>query len=128
MPKIQGTITSGLGEGKLFLSMGQYNAQIVKKLGFAPFEGTLNIKVNGQEKHEYFKSGNIIIIDGFKTENRNFGKVYCILSEINGIKGAAINPEKTAHKDIVEFIAPISLRKELKLKDGDKVTVKTIEF
>ena len=127
MPKIQGTITSGLGEGKLFLSMGQYNAQIVKKLGFAPFEGTLNIKVNGQEKHEYFKSGNIIIIDGFKTESRNFGKVYCILSEINGIKGAAINPERTSHKDIVEFIAPINLRKELNLKDGDKVIVQKIE-
>ena len=128
MQMIRGIVASGLREGKMFLSMNQYNAQIIKKLGFAPFEGTLNIQVNEKEKSEYFKNGKIIAIDGFKTESRNFGKVYCILSEINGIKGAAINPEKTAHKDIVEFIAPISLRKELKLKDGDKVTVKTIEF
>ena len=126
MQMIRGIVASGLGEGKLFLSMNQYNAQIIKKLGFAPFEGTLNIKVSEKEKLEYFKNGKMIIIDGFKTGSRNFGKVYCILSEINGIKGAAINSEKTSHKDIVEFIAPINLRKELDLKDGDKVTVKKI--
>ena len=126
MPAIQGVVVSGLGEGKMFLSMRQYMNQLIKKLGFEPFEGTLNLKVNEKEKSEYFKNGNIIIIDGFKAESRNFGKVYCVLSEINGIKGAAINPEKTARKDIVEFIAPVGLRKELNLKDGDKVTVKKI--
>ena len=47
--KIEGNIASGLGEGALFLSMPHYRNGIKKKLGFRPFEGTLNIRISSKK-------------------------------------------------------------------------------
>lgn len=127
MSGISGVVAAGLGEGRLFMSINHYKSQIAEKLGFAPFEGTLNIKVNEKEKGEFFKNGRKIILEGFKTGDKSFGHVCCILSEMGGIKGASISPEKASHKNIIEFIAPMNLRKELGLKDGDKVTIRATD-
>ena len=42
------------------------------------------------------------------------------------VNGSIIVPHLTKHKDIIEFIAPVHLKSELKLKDGDKVKVELI--
>jgi riboflavin kinase len=45
---------------------------------------------------------------------------------INGkIYGAVVRPEKTDYQiNIVEVIAPLNLRKEFNLEDGDEVEIK----
>ena len=44
--EFSGCIISGLGEGKYYLSLHGYTKQIEEKLGFSPYPGTLNVKLD----------------------------------------------------------------------------------
>lgn len=123
MSMINGIVASGLGEGKPFLSMQQYNAQIMKKLGFAPFEGTLNIKFDEKAAKGILEYSEKIKISGFREGNNYFGAAYCVKAALGGIRGAIIIPEKTRHENMIEFIAPVNLREKLNLKDNDRVSI-----
>lgn len=117
---INGAIVKGFGEGAYFMSMPHYQKEIKKKLGFEAYPGTLNLKVNKKEMG-LLKKFEKIKIDGFKKNNKTFGGVDCYKAKIKNINGAIIMPHITKHKNIIEFIAPVHLKSELKLKDGDKV-------
>jgi len=113
--KISGKVVSSLGEGSYYLKQKGYIDQIQKKLGFKPYPGTLNIKTRE------FPITTPIKIDGFKTKERSFGSLECYPIKIKNISCAIVVPTRTHHKEILEIIAPVSLRKELHLKDGDKI-------
>jgi len=125
--QIEGNTITGLGEGNYYISNNGYRKQIEEKLGFTPFPGTLNIKLD---------QGNTIIrrsldirkgirIDGFTSDNRTFGGGICLPILIEDTKGAIIQPERTHYpEDIIEIIAPINLRSHLNLKDGSTVKIK----
>ena len=117
---IKGTVVSGLGEGKYFMSMPHYKNEIRKKLGFDPYPGTFNIKP--ENRHDLGKSRSISI-DGFEKSGKKFGGASCYIASINRIKGAIIIPDINKHKGIIEFIAPEHLKSRLKLDDGDEVTI-----
>ena len=65
-------------------------------------------------------------IEGYEKDNKTFGGASCHKARINNINGAIIIPDLTKHKDIVEFIAPLNLKSELKIKDGDKIKIELI--
>ena len=44
--KVVGEVSSGLGEGRYYISRKSYIIQFQEKLGFIPFLGTLNIRVS----------------------------------------------------------------------------------
>ena len=120
---LEGTVTSGLGEGAYFMSMDHYKKEIKKKLGFDAFPGTLNIKTD-KENIDPLKKNNPIIITGFKKDDKTFGGVSCYKAKINDIDGSIIMPHINKHKDnIIEFIAPVNLKSELNIKDGDKIKI-----
>lgn len=119
---IDGVIVRGLGEGTYFMSMGHYQKEIKKKLGFNSYPGTLNLKVAKKDK-DLLRNFNKIGINGFKQKNKTFGGADCYKAKIRKVKGAIIIPHLTKHKNIIEFIAPIHLKSELKLKDGGKVRI-----
>jgi len=58
---LEGTVTRGIGEGALFMSMDHYKKEIKKKLGFGAFPGTLNIKTKENWKESLEKKDKIII-------------------------------------------------------------------
>ena len=122
---IDGIIVRGLGEGTYFISMKQYQDEIKKKLGFKAYPGTLNLKVNKRAINSFNKI-KPIKIDGFKSKNRRFGRVSCYKAKIKNVSGSIIFPDLTKNKDIIEFIAPVHLKSELKLKDGDKIKVEIL--
>ena len=116
---ISGIITSGLGEGAFFMSMPHYKNEIKSKLGFEAYPGTLNIKVLEKDLHS-LKKFKIIRIAGFESKGKKFGGAGCYKSKMRSICGSIIVPEYTKHKkDIIEFIAPVHIKSELNLKDGD---------
>ena len=123
---MNGVIVRGLGEGTYFMSMQHYQKEIRKKLGFKAYPGTLNLKVDGK-KINLLKSFNQIKINGFRQKNKTFGGAYCYKAKIKNINGAIIIPHLTKHKNIIEFIAAVHLKSQLKLKDGDKVRVELIK-
>ncbi|MBE8539813.1 winged helix-turn-helix domain-containing protein/riboflavin kinase [Geoglobus acetivorans] len=126
---ITGRVMSGVGEGKYYVSLDGYRKQFEEKLGFAPYPGTLNLKIPKEQM--YFRrvldEEDGILIEGFKTEDRTFGDVKAFRCRIDGIEGAVIIPKRTHYsKDILEIIAPEKLREKLGLRDGDNVEIEVI--
>ena len=107
-------VVSGLGEGSYFMSMPHYKKEIKEKLGFEAFPGTLNIKAKEKIGVENSKK---ITISGFGKNGKKVGGVSCWKARIDKIEGAIIIPEISKHKDILEFIAPVSVKSSLGIKE-----------
>lgn len=124
---LTGKLITGLGEGQYYISLDGYRTQFVEKLGFTPYPGTLNIKLDAPSVDIRKGISADLKISGFKKDNRTFGSGSCFNISIMGIKGAVIVPERTHYpEDIIEIIAPVNLRKHLKLRDGSIVEVEVI--
>ena len=116
---MRGKILSGLGQGQYFISREGYSRQFVKKLGFVPFPGTLNVQLE-----EPFPERQAIRIEGFAEEGKSFGECKCYRIKLNGIDAAVVRPEKSRYPpELIEVIAPVQLRRSLGLGDGDPVEV-----
>ena len=120
----EGTITSGLGKGAVFLSIDYYKDSIKEKLGFDPYPGTLNLEI-GEGQQIQLKAISPIRIESFKKNGRAYGGASCYKKKINGIYAAIIFPDLTEHEEsMIEIIAPINLKSKLNIWDGDKVSIK----
>jgi len=127
--ELEGTIVSGLGEGKYYLSIRGYTKQFEELLGFAPYPGTLNIKLADESAAARVRLDNIapVYISSFKTSNRTYGGIKSYVASIGGIDGAIIVPDRSHyHNDIIETIAPVSIKKTLKIDNGDSIKVVVI--
>jgi riboflavin kinase len=125
---LTGKVITGLGEGQYYISLEGYRTQFIEKLGFTPYPGTLNIKLDAPSVDIRKGISADIEISGFTKENRTFGRGSCFNIMIMDIKGAVIVPERTHYpEDIIEIIAPMNLRKNLKLRDGSTVEVEVIK-
>ena len=123
---VYGTVSIGLGEGAYFMSMPHYKNEIKKKLGFEAYPGTLNLKVS-RTRLNLLKKTNPIKIDGIKKNNMVFGGADCYRAKIKNINGSIIIPHLTKHKHVIEFIAPVHLKSELKLKHRDKIKIELLQ-
>ena len=125
---LEGTVFTGLGEGAYYISKEIYRKQFLEKLGFDPYPGTLNLKLTTEydlKTRTELETYPAVEIEGFRNEDRTFGLVKCYPATIdNKVKGALISALRS-HYDVsvLEVIAPVCLRKQLKLKDGHKVKV-----
>lgn len=127
--ELEGTIVSGLGEGKYYLSIRGYTKQFEELLGFAPYPGTLNIKLADESAAARVRLDNIapVYISSFKTSNRTYGGIKSYVASIGGLDGAIIVPDRSHyHNDIIETIAPVSIKKTLKIDNGDSIKVVVI--
>jgi riboflavin kinase len=124
--RIQGEVVSGMGEGGYYICQEGYVKQFEKKIGFVPFQGTFNVRIYPEEigKLDIIRSTSGITIDGFSSEGRSFGSVIAYKCKIHNIDCAITVPERSHYVDILEIIAPCSIRRSLSLVDGDKIDVK----
>lgn len=124
---LTGKVITGLGEGQYYISLEGYRTQFIEKLGFTPYPGTLNVKLDAPSVDIRKGISADLEISGFTKDNRTFGRGSCFNIMIMGINGAVIVPERTHYpEDIIEIIAPVNLRKYLKLRDGSTVEVEVI--
>jgi riboflavin kinase, archaea type len=125
---ITGTVFTGLKEGSYYMSRDGYRKQFIAKLGFDPYPGTLNLKVSKENLNERksLETYPSVYIEGFANENRTYGPAKCFRALINDEVNCAIVMPIRAHygQDVVELIAPVSLRKKFNLADGDTVHVR----
>jgi riboflavin kinase len=124
--EIKGNIISGMGKGTYFMSQEIYIQQFQEKLHFKPYVGTLNIKLEKKQKNTLINISQEKF--GLVEGKGKFGDVKFIKAVLNhDIAGALVFPAKTEHtEDVLEFISNKNIRKSLKLKDGDLVSI-TIE-
>jgi riboflavin kinase, archaea type len=123
--RFSGVVVSGLGEGKYYLSLAGYKHQFIDRLGYTPFPGTLNVRLSSADipRLADVKTLSGIRIDGFTDQGRTFGGATCYPSLLNGRDCHLILPDRTHYQDTAELIAPIELRRALRLKDQDGVTM-----
>ena len=144
----KGKIVTGMGEGAYYMSLEGYKKQFQHKLGYKPFPGTLNVKI---EDKRYMNSRKDLInypsiyIDGFKNSDRTFGWVRCYPATISqdpklpqeGIDSQSndycsevhvLLLERTHHNNnLLEVIGPLNLKESCNLKNGDSVVIKIRE-
>ena len=124
---LKGEVVAGLGTGKFFVTKEGYKKQFIKKMGYIPYAGTLNLKLESRETSYLGKYTNCILIRGFRENDRKYGQVKCLNCTIKKnqkeAKGAIVVPQKTRHTDIIEIISPQNLRKSLNLKNSDIVEI-----
>jgi riboflavin kinase, archaea type len=128
---LEGTVFTGLGEGAYYVTKEHYRKQFVEKLGFDPYPGTLNVKLTSDydiKARMELDAYPAVEVEGFKNGERTFGVVrsFPIIIE-NKVKGAILTAMRS-HYDasVLEIIAPVCLRKQLNLKDGNKVKVEVL--
>ncbi|NWF96103.1 MAG: CTP-dependent riboflavin kinase [Candidatus Thorarchaeota archaeon] len=126
---IEGTVVTGLGEGAYYVEV--YAERFREKLGFAPFPGTLNVKVRNDESLKavtMMKHTPPLVVRGFMHDGRTFGDVICYRVRINGsTDGAVVIAQRTHHSpEILEVISPVNLRKSLGLNEHSEVTLSVI--
>ena len=127
----EGHIITGMGEGAYYMSLNGYKQQFKEKLGYEPYPGTLNIKLNSmlyvEAKKEMLKYPSIDI-EGFSDQSRTFGWVKCYPAYINdsvNINSSILILERTHYDDsIIEIIAPFSIKEQFSLKNGDYIRLK----
>lgn len=120
--KFEGEVITGEGNGKKYLSFPWVQQQIEEKLGFTPFPGTLNLRLNKNS------SSKKEILEKNETTRICPAVGYCVgilfKAKINNIECAIVIPKIANYpKTTLEIIAPQNLREALNLKDGDKVAV-----
>ena len=133
---LEGSVTSGMGEGRHYISLPGYMDQFEDRLGYAPFAGTLNLDLAPESVRARagLAAFEPITIEGWEGEDRTYGPAFCypatLETETDGGDGRryepahVITPERTHHdEDQLEVIAPERLRDELGLVDDDRVTV-----
>jgi len=123
---LNGTVVSGIGEGKYYMSLEPYRQQFNTHLGFEPYPGTLNIRLSSSSLpvRRKIEALNWIRIKGFSTDGRTFGDAKCLPCRIGTISCGIVMPGRTHYPaDIIEVIAPMALRRKLGVEDTDTVTV-----
>ena len=124
--ELVGEVVSGMGEGKYYISLDGYVEQFVKRLGYEPFAGTLNLDLDEESirRRAALENAEGIPIDEWENEDRTFGAVTCYEASVEGVESHVIRPHRSHYPDdTLEVIAPVKLREELGIDYGDEVTV-----
>ena len=127
--ELNGSVISGLGEGAYYMSLNGYTKQFKVKIGYIPFPGTLNVKLNQLQATQIIQQLDdldSVIIDPFSDGKRTYGWVKCFHATLNdSIKCELIRLERTHHDNsVIELVSKNNLRKIARLKTGSKVTIK----
>ncbi|QPV61250.1 CTP-dependent riboflavin kinase [Halosimplex litoreum] len=146
--ELHGSITSGMGEGRHYISLPGYMRQFEDRLGYEPFLGTLNVELGEESVRERGRLSSFepVTIDGWEDDERTYGPAYCYPAAVEAGDGSeatasdggeaasrfedahVITPERTHHgDDQLEIIAPVKLRDELGLEDGSPLTIHVTE-
>lgn len=125
---IRGRVFSGTGVGRAFVSLKWVEDQIASKLGFAPYPGTLNLRIDDRMSDRL--KGLLERHRGITIEpiDSSFYPGRCFRARIGDrVEGALVLPLVPNYpSDQIEIIAPFCLRKLLGLRDGQELSIEII--
>ncbi|MFB6166886.1 MAG: DUF120 domain-containing protein [Candidatus Nanohaloarchaea archaeon] len=123
--QVSGQVEDGLGRGADYVGMEEYQERFREKLGFSPFPGTLNLRMDEEGLEEIESRSPSETIEGFEVEGERYSAVDAYMVEVEGLEAAILEMEITDHPpEVAEIVAPVNLREELELEDGEEVDVR----
>lgn len=120
-----GVVCGGQGQGRAFTQLDWVRRQFRDKLGFDPYPGTLNLRVHNPIALAVGRARPGVQIEPY-------GDGYCAAQTFrvcirNSVAAAWIVPEVPGYPDdVMELMAPVSLRETLRVKDGDLVEIQIL--
>lgn len=125
---VHGKLVSGVGEGAYYMSLKGYTKQFKSNIGYIPFPGTLNIKLEKKEYQKAVQQFDILDgtkINGFSDGKRTYGWVKCFAGKINNsVDCQLVRLERTHHDPtIIELISKHNLRRTAKLSDNSTIKI-----
>lgn len=132
--ELVGRVTTGMGEGRHYITLDGYMRQFEDRLGYEPYPGTLNLELTDESvrRRSALEGTTSIPIDGWSDEDRTYGPATCYPAVVEADQGRTveqahvIEPVRTHHDDSsLEVIAPMNLRDTLDLADGDRLLVRS---
>ena len=129
--KIKGKIFSGLGNGTFFTQLDWVEQQCLDKLGFTPFPGTLNLKI--EEDLEVVEKLRELEGIALVPPTAEFCQAKCLPITVGVIRAAIVIPEAEYYtneihpQDVLEIVAPVNIKETLSVQDGDELTLEVNE-
>lgn len=120
--RFSGKVFPGRGEGRKFLELAWVQQQMAEKLGFKPFLGTLNLRLDKES----------VVKKKFLTREVALGvctaEGYCVgllfKADIGGVACGVVIPLVEGYpEDELEVVAHVNLRQRFGLSDGNVVEV-----
>ncbi len=122
---LKGKVVSGAKKAAFFTQLDWVLEQSLEKLGFKPFPGTLNIEILPESLPDAESIQEEKGIELVPPDPKFCNAQVCPVS-IEGIDSAIIILEEKVRvhdRNIIEVIAPMSLKDALNIDDGDTVTL-----
>ena len=117
-----GTVFSGEGKGKKYVELPWFKRQVQEKLGFSPYLGTLNLRLFGEqvEKRRLLETAGSLMVE----PQTGYYSGLLFKATINTVACVVVIPIMPNYpSDVLEVIAPVYLRGNLRLVDGSVVAV-----
>lgn len=122
---ISGVIQSGASRGSFFTSVDWVVRQCESQLGYAPFPGTLNVRIRNRDLPKldrFFQETDMELTP----DDPAFCSAPVKKVTVHGIPAAVVLPAEDVriHENhVIEIISSCSFKASFGLKDGDLVTI-----
>jgi riboflavin kinase len=124
--EVSGRVFSGMGKGRYYVGHPEYQKRFKESLGYAPYPGTLNIKLEDDvviQKLKRLRSSDGIKVEGFTLGGESFSALTCFDGDLMGEGITLLFIDVTYYNETVaELISPTYLRGKLGLRDGELVS------
>lgn len=130
--ELTGYVTNGMGKAGEYLSLSGYTEQFKNRLGYEPYPGTLNVSLDESSRPMVHRLDAVdpVRISSWSDGDESYGGVSVYTAIVTTEDGKQyspvhiLKPDETTHDDVtLEIIAPVKLRDELELDEGDTITM-----
>jgi riboflavin kinase len=122
---LAGVVTSGLGQGAYFMSLPWVRDAIRRLIGFTPYPGTLNVRLDAEmvAVWQAIRDGHSIVMAPPPSEPCGARLVPVVVAP--DVEAAVIVPDVTRYgDDLLELIAAVLERSRLGLHDHESLTLR----
>jgi riboflavin kinase len=117
-----GTLVSGSGGGRKYVELEWVKRQVKNKLGFDPYPGTLNLRLDSENVKRR------VVLEKNARLRLCHSEGYCtgllFKAALDDLPCGVVIPQiENYPENMFEIVASKNLKQELRLRDGDLVTV-----
>lgn len=121
---LEGKLFNGEGKAEDFLSLKPYKEFLTEFLGFKPFPGTMNLRVDRQQVEKLKNKADSKRLGSFEYQGEEYGGLTVHQVNVEGVKAGLLEIDRSHYgEDVAEIVAEDKLRQELGIEAGDNVRV-----